>query len=98
MNKQKQNVYLQAAEFFDKWYANTSINQGSCNVLCGMGCTHTQLKAYQDLFDCHGYNENAFDAKYRKLLKKGQSYQVNVKKVNEIRVLALLFASHALDS
>lgn len=97
MNKQNQNVYLKAAEMFDAWCGKTNINRGSCNVLARI-TSHQNLTAYQDLFDCHGYNENAFDVKYRKLLKKGPSYRVNIKKVNEIRVLALLFASHALDS
>jgi DNA integrity scanning protein DisA with diadenylate cyclase activity len=95
----KQKIYHDAAEqFFQDYIEERSWGTtGACNMLQALG-SEKQMKKFQDLFDCHGGNENNFETKYRKLMKKGCNYIVPIHRINEIRLLSLLFAFHAIDS
>jgi len=93
-------LYLEAAEqFYDQYMSDKSqFTTGACNMLLSVGSSCLELKSFQDLYDCHGRDENNFETKYRKLQKKGFYYSVPRNTINEIRLLSLLFASHALES
>lgn len=101
----KSNIYLTAAERFYTDYIEDTENGhsiGTCSTLLRIGATHEQIEKYQELFDCSNVKgPNWFDIKLNKLNKKRKFRfltRKQARELNEIRVLALLFASHALDS